>query len=540
MSTHIVLARKWRPKRFSDLIGQNVSITVLKNIIKSQRIHHAYLLTGTRGVGKTTIARIIAKALNCQNLGDNDPCCICESCLAIDTGKFIDVIEIDAASNTGVDNIREIIDNAVYLPTQGKYKLYIIDEVHMLSKSAFNALLKTLEEPPQHVVFILATTDPDKLPITVISRCIQLKLSYISNDDINKHLQQILATEQIKFEADAIYEVANRARGSMRDALSILDQAIAYMPDIINIDGINLMLGITDDKFIANILDDIIQLDFAKLNQDATKLYQDGTNLENVLLRLSDIFSKILVMQLTNIQYNNWLDNYKNRINLNDLQLYFEICNLGIEQIKKIDNKFSSFIMTLMRMLVFRFGDDLEKQQLLEVDMNKKKIEQNPIIVEEKQVSSPKNIEQDSFVMDLSIKDTVPTGIKIIDNNDWLELIKTNQSLFGPLFVFVSNSILKNFNQESLLLTIEERYRAVLDSNIEAKLNDLLIKMIGSKFQLQINYELNIIDSLAWQIQEQNELNKNELNELVKKDQKLITLLDKFSGIILPNSIKKF
>ena len=356
--THTVLARKWRPKKFTDLVGQQTSVTVLNNILASGRLHHAYLLTGTRGVGKTTIARIIAKALNCLNLQQNEPCCTCQNCTDIDRGSFVDVIEIDAASNTGVDNIRELIDNAQYAPVIGKYKVYIIDEVHMLSKSAFNAMLKTLEEPPTHVIFILATTDLQKVPITILSRCLQLKLRNLLTPEIAAHLAHVLTVEKIAYEEDALQIVADLAHGSMRDALSLLDQAIAYTDNNVTTDAVKQMLGITDDSFIFAILDALSSLKSRQLAELADQIYSQGHDLENVLLKLNQQLCNLNLIQLGAITSNNNIAKYAPLFSINDVQLYFEITNLGLEQISKTKNKYQVFIMTLFRMLAFNIGSN--------------------------------------------------------------------------------------------------------------------------------------------------------------------------------------
>ncbi|MEZ5464596.1 MAG: DNA polymerase III subunit gamma/tau [Lysobacteraceae bacterium] len=244
--SYLVLARKWRPRRFAELVGQEHVVRALSNALESGRVHHAYLFTGTRGVGKTTIARIFAKSLNCETGVGADPCGECAVCTAVDAGRFVDLLEIDAASNTGVDDVREVIENAQYMPTRGRYKVYLIDEVHMLSKAAFNALLKTLEEPPEHVKFLLATTDPDKLPVTVLSRCLQFNLKRLSEEQIAEQMRKILSAESIAFEDVAIQRLSHAADGSLRDGLSLLDQAIAYGAGSLALADVDSMLGTVD------------------------------------------------------------------------------------------------------------------------------------------------------------------------------------------------------------------------------------------------------------------------------------------------------
>ena len=364
---HTVLARKWRPKQFADLVGQQNTVTVLQNIISSGRLHHAYLLTGTRGVGKTTIARIIAKALNCLNPQNSEPCGSCENCQQIDRGRYVDVIEIDAASNTGVDNIREVLENAQYAPTSGKYKIYIIDEVHMLSKSAFNAMLKTLEEPPEHVVFILATTDVQKVPITILSRCLQLKLRNLSAAEIEQHLRYVLEQEQVGAESAALELLAQAANGSMRDALSLTDQAIAFSNANITEIITRQMLGISDNSSIIEILSAIQKADSISLVNICQRLNGEGANLENILEQINYSLFNIGLAQLSpQPQISQELQNLAKSISLQDCQLYFEISNLGLEQIRKVQNQYPIFVMNLLRMITFTIGSAQEKQLLIQ------------------------------------------------------------------------------------------------------------------------------------------------------------------------------
>src|SRR5215218_7493654 len=250
-----VLARKWRPRNFAQLAGQEHVVQALTNALTRNRLHHAYLLTGTRGVGKTTIARILAKSLNCETGVTATPCGVCAACIAIDEGRFVDLIELDAASNTGIDNMREILDNARYAPTAGRFKVYLIDEVHMLSKAAFNSMLKTLEEPPEHVRFVLATTDPQKIPVTVLSRCLQFNLKPLSAPVIAARLAYILTQEGIAHDAGAVGLIARAAQGSLRDGLSLLDQAIAYGGGELKEPVVRAMLGVVDREFLYRIVE---------------------------------------------------------------------------------------------------------------------------------------------------------------------------------------------------------------------------------------------------------------------------------------------
>src|SRR5512147_2146848 len=292
-----VLARKWRPRSFETLVGQEHVVRALTHALERQRLHHAYLFTGTRGVGKTTIARIFAKSLNCETGVTPTPCGTCSACTEIDSGRFVDLIELDAASNTQVDNMRELLESALYAPTSGRFKVYIIDEVHMLSKSAFNAMLKTLEEPPSHVKFILATTDPQKIPVTVLSRCLQFNLKQLPPALINTHLQYVLEQENIPFENGALSLVARAAQGSMRDALSLMDQAIAYSDSKVQEATVRNMLGAIDQSYLFDLLEALQARDGAGLLRIADELALRSVAFDAALQDLATLLHRIALAQ---------------------------------------------------------------------------------------------------------------------------------------------------------------------------------------------------------------------------------------------------
>lgn len=588
--THTVLARKWRPKKFTDLVGQKSTVTILQNIITSNRLHHAYLLTGTRGVGKTTIARIIAKALNCLSPVNNEPCGRCENCLQIDIGRFVDVIEIDAASNTGVDNIREVLENAQYAPSSGKYKIYIIDEVHMLSKSAFNAMLKTLEEPPAHVVFILATTDPQKVPITILSRCLQLKLRNLSAPEIKQHLAYVLSAEGHEFEDLALEVLATSANGSMRDALSLTDQAIAFTNDTITLAIVQQMLGISDDGNILAILQSIATCNSNQVVQICQRLNGDGANLENILEQINQAWFQIALIQLSQQQNARveYIELAKN-ISLQDCQLYFEISNLGLEQIRKVSQKYPLLTMTLLRMVAFTIGSNEQKQII--IDSNNCTTEiitthenivsttdpivtvkindqppsiAKPIVTEEIIINEPTEIVNTYAIppweqspddeTNSSIDDNSPTNEIISEQIEtpssadikssvasdkfisWLEFVKSLDLTKLPANVGVAlkNSLqIGNIEQNEIKLQINDVYRPTVDASCVDFIETLLFEKYETNFDLSFDFNTTTTGELK-----EFETNKaiqtqQTAEESIHNDETIKDLVANFSAKIL-------
>lgn len=359
MTAYQVLARKWRPKTFADLVGQQHVVKALQNALDKGRLHHAYLLTGTRGVGKTTIARILAKSLNCENTLHGDPCGQCQTCCDIDAGRFVDLLEIDAASNTGIDNIREVLENAQYAPTVGKYKVYIIDEVHMLSKSAFNAMLKTLEEPPEHVKFILATTDPHKVPITVLSRCLQFVLRNMTPQQVTDHLTHVLKTEQIMYEPNALALLGRAANGSMRDALSLLDQAIAMGSGGVKELDVRQMIGAVDKRYLYDLLTFLMEQDGERLLVKAQEMAANAIGFDSALNDLAMWLQRLALIKTvpsavaTDDPERERLVHLANYFSDEQIQLYYQCVIHGKQDLPLAPDEYAGFVMTLLRMLAF-------------------------------------------------------------------------------------------------------------------------------------------------------------------------------------------
>ena len=378
-----VLARKYRPRNFNELVGQNHVSRALTSALERGRLHHAYLFTGTRGVGKTTIARILAKCLNCETGVTSTPCEVCPTCTAVNEGRFIDLIEIDAASRTKVEDTRELLDNVPYAPTQGRFKVYLIDEVHMLSTHSFNALLKTLEEPPEHVKFLFATTDPQKLPITVISRCLQFTLRPLAVDEITEHLGNILNKESIQAEQDAIWQIAESAQGSLRDALSLTDQAIAYGQGAIQHQDVKEMLGLIDRTIIYDLILAIHQNQKQRVSELLMQFRQQALDVSLVLDQLISTLHELALLQYLpelslkySAEINKKIMQLSQQIAAQDLQLYYQIACKGRAELQLAVTQEQGFEMSVLRMLAFR---PLQPNEVLVAQTNSAVVESESV-----------------------------------------------------------------------------------------------------------------------------------------------------------------
>lgn len=403
-----VLARKWRPKTFEQLMGQEHVVTVLVNALTQNRLHHAYLFTGTRGVGKTTIARIFAKSLNCEMGVTATPCGVCDVCIDIDDGRFIDLLEIDAASRTKVDDTREILDNVQYAPTRGRYKVYLIDEVHMLSRSSFNALLKTLEEPPEHVKFILATTDPQKLPITVLSRCLQFHLKALTVKQIEEKLRQILSAENVSHEKGALTLLAKAARGSMRDSLSLTDQAIAQGQGNISFANLQQMLGGIDQNWVYKILIALLKQDSIAVMSLSQEIASYAPNYNRLFAEFIQLFHQIAMFQVVKkhldlaVEHAALIDKFSRAMSPEDIQLYYQIALNGRKDLPYAADEQAAFDMVLLRMMAFK------PMQISDVEYTQAHSQRNMLeSFEEIELSDTLVSIEDSFIIEEKNAETV-------------------------------------------------------------------------------------------------------------------------------------
>ncbi len=544
-----VLARKWRPKSFETLVGQPHVVRALTNALSQQRLHHAYLFTGTRGVGKTTLARILAKSLNCETGITATPCGVCNACTEIDKGRFVDLLEVDAASNTQVDAMRDLLDNAQYAPTAGRFKVYIIDEVHMLSKSAFNAMLKTLEEPPAHVKFILATTDPQKVPVTVLSRCLQFNLRQMASATIAEYLQSVLTQENISFEPAAISLISRAAAGSMRDALSLTDQAIAYGNQTVNEAEVRSMLGAIDQTYLYEIIQALIQSDGAALIAKAQAMQMRNISFEAALNDLANILHQIAMAQTVpesiadDLPERALLLELATKLSPETIQLYYQIALLGRRDIGLAPDEYAGFTMTLLRMLAFapQEGDKTDKpaskpahhpnntqpqpsaRQAVQSPPRAQQAEPVPMQVKPAEIDA------------LEAAPVLPSSPVVFDG-DWRKLVEQNLKL-GLARALAQNCELVSFDENSLTLRVAESQKHLASANYQEKLSSAINEHFGRKMRL--NFEINSdANTLAKQNAVEKAHIKSNAEAAIMQDSFVQALIQDFDASIIPNSIK--
>jgi DNA polymerase-3 subunit gamma/tau len=525
-----VLARKWRPQYFTHVVGQEPIVKSLQNALQHDRLHHAYLFTGTRGVGKTTLARILAKAINCENLQDVNPCGQCRICLAFDEGRFLDLIEVDAASRTKVEDTRDLLDNAQYAPNQGRFKVYLIDEVHMLSGHSFNALLKTLEEPPAHVKFLLATTDPQKIPVTVLSRCLQLNLRSLPPAKIFKQFEFILEQEQIVAEPLALKVLARVANGSMRDGLSLLDQAIVFGNGQVTTEDVNAMLGTvaqqpvedllmalvnTDAKAILNIISALadLMIDFGAVLQQLLVVLHRVALVQQLPDALSDDFDTDMIAALAG------------RFSPEDVQLYYQIGLIGQKDLDLAPDPRMGFEMVMLRMLAFKpITAEASVHQPKPHDSSNHAIAKPSSVMQQAPPTAP-----------AKIAEIVPTPLPSKGTDNWSVMIDA-MNLTGMARELANHCVLAHIDDSVCKLVIAPGH--IRGSRTENILQEALQKYRGNRLKLIIDTQKNIAtETPAAQIIKEREDKQAAAVDTIQSDHNIQALKEHFDARILSGSI---
>ncbi len=521
LMSYLALARKWRPRNFSELAGQEHVMRALTNALTTGRVHHAFLFTGTRGVGKTTIARILAKSLNCETGMTATPCGQCAACKEIDEGRFVDLIEVDAASRTKVDDTRELLDNVQYAPTRGRYKVYLIDEVHMLSAHSFNALLKTLEEPPPHVKFLLATTDPQKLPVTVLSRCLQFSLKRFPPGMIFKRLTEIAQAEKLDFEPDALRLVARAAEGSMRDALSLLDQVIAFGGAKLTAEDTRTMLGSLDRSQVFGLIDAVVSRDARKVLDCVEQLDERAPEYRQVLAELAAVLQKIALLQaVPDLQLDEAedIEAYKRlaaAMTPEDTQLFYQIAIVGRRDLELAPDARAGFEMVLLRMLAFGVADDGAAAS------------PSPGAVtptQSRPVAAPTR--------------SAPAVKQGAANTEWSAIVGS-LNLHGPVSQLAAHCVLAGREPGKIRLTLDRDGDAFHRPALEEKLAQALSEYFGETVRLEISLQEEVIaDTPARQLKAAADDRLQGARRSIETDPNIRAMRDVFGATVQPDSVR--
>ncbi len=523
-----VLARKWRPRNFTELVGQDHVQRALVNALDNDRLHHAYLFTGTRGVGKTTIARIFAKSLNCEEGVSSTPCGKCSACEEINEGRFIDLIEVDAASRTKVEDTRELLENVQYAPTRGRYKVYLIDEVHMLSGHSFNALLKTLEEPPPHVKFLLATTDPQRLPVTVLSRCLQFNLKSLTLSQISGQIDNILEQEQVSSDAGAVRELAFSANGSMRDALSLLDQAIAFGNGSITEDEVRAMLGTIDRDVIYRLLDALSQADAALLLDEVNNTDAFAPDYTALLADLVSVLQRIAIAQTLPDAIDDTFGDrdavlaLADKLSAEDVQLYYQIGLIGRRDLPLSPEPRGGFEMVLLRMLAFR-----------------------PVQAEARApaLSQKTQPAQSAAVKKAALKPAPQVaagggGTADASTSEWAGIIES-LSLKGMAREMSLNCVFHGMQDDVVELTLDPAHVHLLGKAREEQLEAALAEYYQRKVSVRINKKDKLqSETPAGQRTRQKNERQQQAEQSIQQDENIKAIQDAFGGSVNQESIR--
>ncbi|MDD5580607.1 MAG: DNA polymerase III subunit gamma/tau [Methylobacter sp.] len=527
-----VLARKWRPHNFTEVVGQEHIVKSLMNALQHGRLHHAYLFTGTRGVGKTTIARILAKAINCEDLQDFNPCGVCSVCRDLDEGRFLDLIEVDAASRTKVDDTRELMDNVQYAPSHGRYKVYLIDEVHMLSGHSFNALLKTLEEPPPHVKFLLATTDPHKIPVTVLSRCLQFNLKRLLPGQIFSQMEFILKQESIDSEAAALKLLSRAADGSMRDGLSLLDQAIVYGNGKVTAEDVRAMLGTVAQQPVEDILAALAKSDAATILDKINEIANLTPDFSGVLQQILQVLHRIALVQQIPAAINHDFDAdmitaLSPLFTPEDVQLYYQIGLVGQRDLDLAPDPRSGFEMVMLRMLTFR-PVAVESTPIKQVQMRQAVNKTDP-----QPVYHPLESGQPAIV-----GEKIPEKIAIPKpDTNWADMIAA-MKINGLTRELANNCVIENIDDTVCTLTLNPGHKQLRSARTEENLLKALQAYRGTSLKLVIKTGQTTVDTPAVQLTKEREDKQQAAIEAINSDENVQALKEHFDARVMPGTIE--